>query len=105
MASDGLAEENLLGFVHSAEIRGDWVAADGTIRGANAPDHEPLRYSADEYIGHNITEFHADAEVIGDILRRLSSGERLRDYGSRLRCKDLRVRRSTSREGFLSEAE
>jgi hypothetical protein len=79
MASDGLAEEDLLGFVHSAEIRGDWVAADGTIRG--------------------------DAEVIGDILRRLSSGERLRDYGARLRCKDLRVRRSTSREGFLSEAE
>ena len=68
------------------------VAKDGTIVRANRADYEPLGYSADEYIGHHITEFHADAHVIDDILARLSRGERLDKYPARLRAKDGSIR-------------
>jgi PAS domain S-box-containing protein len=81
-------EQDLLDFVDTAAIGLHWVAADGTILWANPADHELLGYSAEEYIGKNIVEFHADEHVIADILRRLSAGERLKDYTARLRCKD-----------------
>jgi PAS domain S-box-containing protein len=68
------------------------VAGDGTILRANRADYEPLGYSADEYVGHPITKFHADDDVIADILERLSSGERLDRYAARLRAKDGSIR-------------
>lgn len=84
--------DQLIDFVDTASIGLHWVAADGTILWANPADYEPLGYAAREYIGHNITEFHADPDVIADILRRLSAGERLTNYEARLRCKDGSVR-------------
>jgi hypothetical protein len=39
-------------------------------------------------VGHNITEFHADADVINDILQRLLGGQSLYNYKARLLCKD-----------------
>jgi PAS domain S-box-containing protein len=68
------------------------VAADGTIIKANKADFEPLGYTAQEYVGRSITEFHADAPVIADILARLSRGERLDKYRARLRAKDGSLR-------------
>lgn len=88
MSGSAPSAEDLLDFIETAEIGLHWVTADGTIRWANPADYEPLGYSAEEYIGHSITEFHADADVIADILHRLSSGQRLRDCEARLRCKD-----------------
>src|SRR5205085_2618876 len=38
--------------------------------------------------GHPIARFHADPEVIREILRRLLAGEELYDQPARLRCKD-----------------
>ena len=86
-------EENLRDFVDTAAIGLHWVAGDGTILWANPADYEPLGYSVAEYVGHNITEFHADDEVIADILRRLTAGERLHDYAAELRCKDGTTRK------------
>jgi PAS domain S-box-containing protein len=68
------------------------VGADGTILNANRADFEPLGYSADEYVGRSITEFHADPPVIQDILERLTRGERLDKYRARLRAKDGSLR-------------
>lgn len=68
------------------------VGADGTILKANPADYEPLGYSADEYIGQSISRFHADADVIEDILRRLGSGEKLDKYPARLRARDGSIR-------------
>jgi PAS domain S-box-containing protein len=64
------------------------VGSDGTILKANRAELEFLGYSAEEYIGRNIAEFHADQAVIEDILARLSRGEILRRYEARLRAKD-----------------
>ena len=91
MSSDGpytRSLEHLVDFLDSASIGLHWVAADGTILWANPADYEPLGYSAAEYVGHNISEFHADPDAIRDILRRLTAGERLRNYEARLKCKD-----------------
>jgi PAS domain S-box-containing protein len=81
-------ERKLIDFVDTAAIGLHWVGSDGTILWANPSDYEPLGYAADEYIGHNIQEFHADADIIADILRRLAAGERLSDHEAVLRCKD-----------------
>ena len=69
-----------------------WVGPDGTILWANQTELDLLGYSRDEYIGHNITEFHVDQPVINDILARLTRGETLLNYEARLRRKDGSVR-------------
>ncbi|MGH9514073.1 MAG: PAS domain S-box protein [Terriglobales bacterium] len=51
-----------------------------------------LGYCSEEYIGHNISEFHADAPVLEDILNRLFSGDRIKEYEARLRAKDGSLR-------------
>jgi PAS domain S-box-containing protein len=68
------------------------AGADGTILKANQAELDLLGYAREEYVGRNIGEFHADAEVIADLLRRLAAGERVRDYPARLRCKDGSLR-------------
>lgn len=104
---DGLSymrsAEHLRDFVDTAAIGLHWVGSDGTILWANAADYEPLGYSASEYIGHNIGEFHADPDTIADILRRLAAGERLHDYEARLRCKDGSLRDVMIRSSVLFE--
>jgi PAS domain S-box-containing protein len=64
------------------------VGRDGTILWANRAELDMLGYPAEEYIGRPITQFHADAGVVADILRRLLDGESLYDQPARLRCKD-----------------
>jgi PAS domain S-box-containing protein len=91
-AQHARSQEALADFVDSAAIGLHWVAPDGTILWANKSDYEPLGYTAEEYIGHNITEFHADGDTIAGILQRLTRGERLLEHPARLRCKDGSVR-------------
>ena len=69
-----------------------WVGPDGTILWANQTELNLLGYSREEYIGHNITEFHVDPPVIEDILARLTRGDTLLNYDARLRRKDGSVR-------------
>lgn len=64
------------------------VSGDGIIRRANKAELALLGYTADEYLGRHIAEFHVDAPVIGDILQKLSTGEKLDRYPARLRAKD-----------------
>jgi PAS domain S-box-containing protein len=47
-----------------------------------------LGYSREEYIGRNISDFHADLVLLEDILSRLRRHERLRNYEAHMRCKD-----------------
>jgi len=82
------SESNLRDFFENATIGLHWVDASGTIIWANQTELTMLGYSREEYIGHSITEFHADGCVIQDILSRLGGGESLHDYEARLRCKD-----------------
>lgn len=64
------------------------VSGEGIILRANKSELSLLGYSANEYIGRHITEFHVDEPVIGDILNKLGSGDCLQSYPARLRAKD-----------------
>lgn len=64
------------------------VSGEGIILRANNAEMDMLGYKPEEYIGHHVAEFHADAPVIGDILQRLSFGESLDRYPARLRARD-----------------
>jgi PAS domain S-box-containing protein len=85
-------EQELTDFFENATIGLHWVGADGSILWANRAELELLGYTQEEYFGHHIAEFHADAEVIDDILTCLKRGEELHDYEARLRCKDGSIR-------------
>jgi PAS domain S-box-containing protein len=82
------SEEELSEFFENATVGLHWVGPDGTILRANRAELEMLGYTRDEYVGHPISDFHADDEVICDILDKLKAGERLAEYPARLRCKD-----------------
>src|SRR5436190_752092 len=68
------------------------MGPDGVILWANHAELKMLGYSREEYVGHHISEFHLDAAASKDILTRLLSGEVLREYEARLRCKDGSIR-------------
>jgi PAS domain S-box-containing protein len=68
------------------------VNGDGIIQRANKAELALLGYTAEEYVGRHIAEFHVEAPVIGDILQKLSCGESLNRYPARLRAKDGSVK-------------
>ena len=82
------SERDLSDFVENATIGLHWVGPDGVILWANPAEMKLLGYTAEEYIGRNISEFHADSHTIRDILRRLVAGEEIHDCEARLRAKD-----------------
>lgn len=79
------------------------VGGNGLIQRANKAELALLGYTVEEYVGRHIAEFHADAPVIGDILHKLSCGERLDRYPARLRAKDGSIKhvQITSNSRFL----
>jgi two-component system cell cycle sensor histidine kinase/response regulator CckA len=82
------SEQELSDFFDNAAVPVHWVGPDGIILRANQAELNALGYSADEYIGHPIAEFHVEPAVIDDILARLVQGETLHDYEARMRAKD-----------------
>ena len=82
------SEQELADFFDNATVGLHWAGPDGTILRANRAELTMLGYSADEYIGHGIAEFHVDRDTIEHILRRLRSGEPVRACEARMRCRD-----------------
>jgi PAS domain S-box-containing protein len=64
------------------------VSGEGIIQRANQAELALLGYTAEEYVGRHVAEFHADAPAIGDILHKLACGEKLDRYPARLLAKD-----------------
>lgn len=81
-------ERELTDFFENATEGLHKVGPDGTILWANQAECDLLGYPRSEYIGQPITRFHADADVIADILVRLKRGESLKNQPARLRAKD-----------------
>lgn len=81
-------ERELTDFFENALEGLHWVGPDGRILWANQAELKLLGYEPEEYIGHSITEFHVDREVIDEMLEKLLCGETLYDQPARLRCKD-----------------
>ena len=68
------------------------VGNDGKILRVNRAELNMLGYAAEDYVGHDIREFHVDKPVIEDILARLAQGDKLDRHPARLRAKDDSIR-------------
>jgi PAS domain S-box-containing protein len=86
------SERGLQEFLETAAEGIHFVAADGTILWANRAELDLVGCTREEYIGRPITEFHADAATIADILARLRRGETLHNYEARMRRRDGAIR-------------
>ncbi len=98
-------ELELADFVENAVVSLHWIGVDGKIIWANQAELDLLGYTREEYIGHNIAEFHVDHDVIEEMLRRLTSGENLSNYEARLRCKDGSIKQVLISSNGLFEDE
>ena len=81
-------ERLLADFCENAAIGMCSIAPNGRILWANKAELYMLGFAPQDYIGHHITEFHADAASMSEVLTRLRAGELLHDYEARLRCRD-----------------
>jgi PAS domain S-box-containing protein len=72
--------EDARAILDNCSIAVHFVDAEGIIIYANKAELECLGYTAEEYLGRNITEFHASQETIGDIFARLKRRETLLNY-------------------------
>lgn len=63
---------------------------DGAIERTNLAELELLGYGdhADEYVGHQFAEFHADSHAVRGFLDRLRAGETLSEQEATLLCRD-----------------
>lgn len=87
-----VSERNLNDFFENGAVGLHWVGPDGIVLRVNQTELKLLGYERDEYVGHHISEFHADPELTEQILPRLADGETLRDHESRMLCKDGNIR-------------
>lgn len=84
----GKNEQELNDFFENANVAIHWVDADGIIKRANQAELDMLGYSRAEYVGSPIADFHADEDILEDMLTRLSNREELYDYEALLQGKD-----------------
>ncbi|HEY6122530.1 MAG TPA: PAS domain S-box protein [Pyrinomonadaceae bacterium] len=85
------SEQELNEFFENATEAIHWVDPDGKILRANQAELRILGYSAEEYIGHHISEFHVDQEEIANILACMAKGESLEQYPAQMRCKSGKI--------------
>jgi len=97
------SEATLRDFIETSTIGLHWVGEDGTILWANQAELDLVGQSQEDYVGRNITTFHADEAVIEDILARLRKGEALRDYPAQLRHRDGSIRHVLINSSVLFE--
>lgn len=82
------SERELADFFENVMVGLHWVGSDGTILRVNQAELDLFCYAREEYVGHNIAEFHLDAGVIADILQKLRAGEVISGCEARMRAKD-----------------
>jgi len=99
------SQEELADFFENATVGLDWVGPDGEILQANRAELDMLGYQREEYVGHDIAEFHADQGAVEDILGHLSRHETLVDYPARLRAKDGSIRHVLINSNVLWEGD
>lgn len=72
-------------FFESAPVGIVWTAPDGMILRANRAELDMLGYAREEYVGRSIATFHANPEVINDILQRLARGSAVKSVEAEVR--------------------
>ena len=75
-------------FIENATIPLHWVNGSGIIIWVNKAELDMLGYPMEEVLNQHISKFHADKDVIEDILTRLIHKETLINYPAELLCKN-----------------
>lgn len=86
------SERELSDFFDNAVVAMHWMGPDGRALRVNKAELAMLGYTEEEYVGRPIADFHADPEVIANILARLAAGENVLAHPAQLRCKDGSLR-------------
>jgi two-component system, LuxR family, sensor kinase FixL len=81
------SEATLTDFFDNAPVGLHWLGPDGRILRANKAELEMLGYKGDEYVGHHISQFHVEKELIKDVLAKLPTN-RIQNYEARIICKN-----------------
>jgi PAS domain S-box-containing protein len=79
-------------FIEQGAMPLHWVDRNGIIIWANRAELEMMGYTREEYIGQPIARFHADQNIVSDVLTRLSADETIINYSAQLTCKDGRIK-------------
>jgi PAS domain S-box-containing protein len=85
-------DEELRQLLDDATVGLRFVGPEGRILWANRAELKLVGYSEPEYVGQHIAEFLVEPEIAADILERLSRGETVESYETRLRAKDGSIR-------------
>jgi PAS domain S-box-containing protein len=80
--------ENAESFMLNSSIGIHIVSATGIIQYANVYELDALGYEKDEYVGHHVSEFQLDQDVLDDMMKRLGSFESLKNYPARVQGKN-----------------
>ena len=67
------SQRELADFFENAVVGLHWVGPDGIIQRANRAELNLLGYTAEEYIGRRIADFHVDQPVIDDMLQQAAA--------------------------------
>ena len=80
----------LIDFFQHAPIALHWLSGTGAILWANETELKSLGYSAEEYIGHSITEFLLPGEEVHlqEVFGNLAAGRTIHDAPFRFRAKN-----------------
>ncbi|HEX4147124.1 MAG TPA: ATP-binding protein [Pirellulales bacterium] len=85
-------ERELADFVENAAVGLHKVGPDGTILWANQAECDLLGSASDEVVGRSVADFHADPDVIAELLAKLQAGEAVENFPARLRCRNGRIK-------------
>jgi PAS domain S-box-containing protein len=84
----GLQLEEFADFLENASVPIHRVNSEGVLIWANQAELELVGYPASEYIGFPIVDFHAEPDLINDIINRLNRNEDVHEAPAVIRCKD-----------------
>lgn len=80
--------EDLTAFLDNAAVCVHCCDHAGRVIWANKTELNLMGYTADEFVGQPIANFHADKISIFDMLYRLANDETLSNFEARLKCKN-----------------
>jgi PAS domain S-box-containing protein len=82
-------DSELIDFFQNAPIALHWLSGEGKVLWANQTELNVLGYTSEEYIGQDIMKFCPDEQtLVLEILKRLGSGNSIKDVPVRFRRKD-----------------
>lgn len=88
-----ITQSEFIDFFQKAPISLHWLSGTGHVIWANETELQSLGYTADEYIGHHISEFCPDEPMLlQEVFGRLGRGDAIHDVAFRFRTKSNKVK-------------